>query len=224
MIVETAGLSLWSGLCETRTRQQVLSRVSRPSSGLLDGRAVEAAVGDGPQDVLQVGDVSQDGVDVQVDAGQLASLGSLPLLHVPEMRPQMPIHVSLSAGQRVLQLLQTLFIHNTGLVWGEEWEGFISTQKEFSSLNETSNISSVWLNTRSNHLQSSGLRWRPQIPRRPSSTSAWCSNTWKVHSLMLASRALMSRSVCPTAALVCLALFKAAAAPTAACRGDIKHH
>lgn len=41
------------------------------------------------------------------------------------------------------------------------------------------------------------------------------------YSLMLASILLMSRSVFPTASLVCLALLKAAAAPAAACTGNI---
>lgn len=92
------------------------SRLSRRSSGLLDGRAVVAAAGHGPQDVLQVSDVSQNAVDVQVDAGQPAPLGSLLVLHVPEPRLQMALHISLSVGQRVLQLLQTLLIHKTILV------------------------------------------------------------------------------------------------------------
>lgn len=90
--------------------------VSWRPSGLLDGRAVVAAAGDGSQDVLQVGDVPQDGVDVQVDGRQPAALGGLQLLHVPEPRPQTSFHVSLSVGQRVLQLLQMLFIHSAGPV------------------------------------------------------------------------------------------------------------
>lgn len=87
------------------------------SSGLLNGRAVVAAGGDRVQDVLQVVDVSQDGVNVQVDAGQLAPLGRLLLLHVQQPRPQIPLHLPLSAGQRVLQLLQTVLVHHTGLIW-----------------------------------------------------------------------------------------------------------
>lgn len=94
----------------------LLSHDWRRSSGLLDGGGVVAAAGDGIQDVLQVSDVSQDGVDVQVDGVQPAPLGRFLLLHVPEPRPQAALHVSLSAGQRVLQLLQALFVHHTGLV------------------------------------------------------------------------------------------------------------
>ena len=88
---------------------------SQPS-GLLDGGAVEAAAGDGPQDVIQVCDVSQDGCDVQVDGGQPAAHCVLLLLHVPEAWPQMSLHVTLSVGQRRLQLLQATFIHRPRLV------------------------------------------------------------------------------------------------------------
>lgn len=85
-------------------------------SGLLDGRVVEAAFGDGSQDVLQVGNVSHNGVDVLVDGDKPVTHSSLQILHVPKPRLQIKLHFSLSAGQRVLQLLHMLFIHNTWLV------------------------------------------------------------------------------------------------------------
>ncbi|KAG7222916.1 hypothetical protein INR49_015982, partial [Caranx melampygus] len=101
--------------------QEVNECVLRQSSaytttaGLLDGGGVEAAVGDGPQDVLQVRDVSQDGVNVHIDASKPAAHGGLVLLHVPEPRPQLTLHLSVGTSQRVLQLLQAVFIHNTRL-------------------------------------------------------------------------------------------------------------
>jgi len=97
-----------------------LAQNSHPS-GLLDGLALVAAAGDGPQDVLQVNDVCQDAADVQVDLGQLAPLGGLLVLHVLEPRPQ-SVHRIFLSGHRLLQLLQLCFIH-LGLVCGEQQRG-----------------------------------------------------------------------------------------------------
>lgn len=76
--------------------------------GLLDGWAVVAAFGDGCQDLLEVSDVCQDGVDVAVDRVELAHVCGLLLLHVPESGAQIVLHRFLSTGQRVLQLLHLL--------------------------------------------------------------------------------------------------------------------
>lgn len=76
--------------------------------GLLDGWAVVAAVGDGCQDLPEVSDVCQDGVDVAVDRVELAHVCGLLLLHVSESGAQIALHSFLSTSQRVLQLLHLL--------------------------------------------------------------------------------------------------------------------
>lgn len=85
-------------------------------SCLLDRRAVVAALGDGSQNVVQVGDVSEDGVDVLVDADETPPLGCLPVRHVTQAWPKMLIHVPLGVSHRVLQLLQLTLVHCAALV------------------------------------------------------------------------------------------------------------
>lgn len=105
---------------KVKGHQQKRSRGSGRPSGVLHGRDYVAAFRDAALDLLQVSDVCQDAVDVQDDGGQLAALGLLLLLHVLQPRPQLILHLFLSAGQRLLQLPQLLFIHRIGAVWRQE--------------------------------------------------------------------------------------------------------
>lgn len=94
-----------------------------PSSlSLLDRRAIVAALGDGRQNVVQVGDVSQYCIDVIVDADEMPPLGCLPVGHVPQSWPKLLIHIPLGISHSVLQLLQLTLVHCAALVCTQEEE------------------------------------------------------------------------------------------------------